>query len=221
MSKGCVNAYMNLSVHPTGTIKPCCMSDKSLTTDSGHNSLDKASIKDFWFSKDRRAFANALDSGDRIHECRACWQEEDAGKDSKRIRDNKEYEGRLFEFNDLPIVLDLSMGNLCNLKCRICSARHSTPWLREDAEFYSPNDIKGYMKQPAWVIAKDSFDQRNDFVWEDIKDLVAHAEHFDFAGGEPFYIPAHWKMIEHTVNKGYSKRQYLHYNTNGTIFPEK
>ena len=221
MSKGCVNAYINLSVHPTGTIKPCCMSDKSLTTDSGHNSLDKASIKDFWFSKDRRAFANALDSGDRIHECRACWQEEDAGKDSKRIRDNKEYEGRSFEFNDLPIVLDLSMGNLCNLKCRICSARHSTPWLREDAEFYSPNDIKGYMKQPAWVIAKDSFDQRNDFVWEDIKDLVAHAEHFDFAGGEPFYIPAHWKMIQHTVDQGYSKNQYLHYNTNGTIFPEK
>ena len=221
MSKGCVNAYMNLSVHPTGTVRPCCMSDKFLTTNDGHKSLDKASIKDFWFSTDRKEFAEALDSGERISECRACWQEEDAGKDSKRLRDNREYEGRTFEFNDLPVVLDLSMGNLCNLKCRICSARHSTPWLREDAEVYSPNNIKGFMKQPQWVIAKDSFDQRNDFVWEDIKELVAHAERFDFAGGEPFYIPAHWKMIEHTVDQGYSKNQYLHYNTNGTIFPEK
>jgi len=221
MSKGCVNAYINLSVHPTGGVRPCCMSDKFLTTDDGHTSLDKASIKDFWFSKDRKAFADALDSGERIPECTACWQEEDAGKDSKRIRDNKEYANRTFDFDSLPVVLDLSMGNLCNLKCRICSPRHSTPWLREEAQRYSPNDIKGYMKQPEWLIAKDSFEERNDFVWEDIKELLEHAERFDFAGGEPFYIPAHWKMIQHSVDKGYSKKQYLHYNTNGTIFPEK
>ena len=221
MSKGCVNAYMNLSIHPTGGVRPCCMSDKFLTTDAGENSLDKASINDFWFSQSRKDFAKDLESGKRIPECKACWQEEDAGKDSKRIRDNKEYEGRTFDFQSLPVVLDLSMGNLCNLKCRICSPRHSTPWLREEAELNSPNDIKGYMKQPEWIIAKESFEPTNNFVWEDIKELLAHAERFDFAGGEPFYIPAHWKMIEHSVNNGYSKNQYLHYNTNGTIFPEK
>jgi len=221
MSKGCVNAYMNLSIHPTGGVRPCCMSDKFLTTDTGENSLDKASINDFWFSQSRKDFAKDLESGKRIPECKACWQEEDAGKDSKRIRDNKEYEGRTFDFQSLPVVLDLSMGNLCNLKCRICSPRHSTPWLREEAEINSPNDIKGYMKQPEWIIAKESFEPTNNFVWEDIKELLAHAERFDFAGGEPFYIPAHWKMIEHSVNNGYSKNQYLHYNTNGTIFPEK
>ena len=220
MSKGCVNAYMNLSVHPTGTVRPCCMSDKFLKTDNGHKSLDKASIKDFWFSKDRKAFADALDSGERIPECTACWQEEDAGKESKRIRDNREYKDRTFDFEGLPVVLDLSMGNLCNLKCRICSPRHSTPWLREEAQRLAPNNVKGFMKQPEWIIAKESFESKNNFVWEDIKELLEHAERFDFAGGEPFYIPAHWKMIQHSVDQGYSKNQYLHYNTNGTIFPE-
>jgi len=221
MSKGCVNAYMNLSIHPTGGVRPCCMSNKFLTTDSGETSLDKASINDFWFSESRKKFAKDLESGNRIKDCNACWQEEDAGKESKRIRDNREYEGRTFSFDSLPVVLDLSMGNLCNLKCRICSPRHSTPWLREEAEINSPKDIKGYMKQPEWVIAKESFEPTNNFVWEDIKELLAHAERFDFAGGEPFYIPAHWKMIQHSVDNGYSKNQYLHYNTNGTIFPEK
>jgi len=221
MSKGCVNAYMNLSVHPTGGVRPCCMSNKFLTTDKGHTSLDKASIKDFWFSKDRKSFADALDSGERISDCSACWQEEDAGKESKRIRDNREYEGRTFSFESLPVVLDLSMGNLCNLKCRICSPRHSTPFLREEAQRIQPNDIKGYLKQPEWLIAKDSFTETNNFVWEDIKELLEHAERFDFAGGEPFYIDAHWKMIQHSVDNGYSKNQYLHYNTNGTIFPTK
>jgi organic radical activating enzyme len=197
------------------------MSDKFLTTDKGYTTLDKASVKDFWYSQDRRKFAQKLESGKRIPECQACWQEEDAGKESKRIRDNREYKSRKFDFESLPIVLDLSMGNLCNLKCRICSSRHSTPWLREDAEVYSPNNIKGFMKQPEWVTAKKSFEEGNDFVWEDIKELVAYAERFDFAGGEPFYIPAHWKIIEYTVAAGYSKNQYIHYNTNGSIFPEK
>ena len=221
MANGCVNAYMNLSIHPTGGVRPCCMSDKFLTTDTGETSLDKASIKDFWYSKDRKDFADALDSGERIVDCTACWQEEDAGKESKRIRDNREYKDRTFDFESLPVVLDLSMGNLCNLKCRICSPRHSTPWLREEAAIHSPKDIKGYMKQPKWLIAKESFEQTNDFVWEDIKELLEHAERFDFAGGEPFYIPAHWKMIEHSVTQGFSKNQYLHYNTNGTIYPTK
>lgn len=221
MSKGCVNAYINLSVHPTGSVRPCCMTDKFLKTDEGHSTLDKASIRDFWYSKDRLEFANALDRGERLHECRACWEEESAGKESKRIRDNREYNNNKLGFNNLPVVLDLGMGNLCNLKCRICSARHSTPWLREDAEIYSSHDIKGYMNQPEWITSKNSFAETNNFVWEDIKELIGNAERLDFSGGEPFYIPAHWKIIQHSVDLGYSKKQYVHYNTNGSIFPKK
>lgn len=221
MSNGCVNAYMNLSVHPSGKVKACCMSDKWYYTDIGESNLSQASIKDFWFSKDRQKFAKRLESGEKVPECHACWQEEAAGKDSKRIRDNEKYKNRQLGVDNLPIVLDLSMGNLCNIKCRICSPVHSTPWLREEAELYSPQDIKGYMKQDVYKVALDSFDKNNDYVWKDIKDLLAHAEHFDFAGGEPFYIDAHWKIVDYCVENGYSKDQYIHYNTNGTIFPEK
>mgnify|MGYP000942432109 CR=1 FL=1 len=217
----CVNAYMNLSVHPSGRVKACCMSDKWYTSDNGETHLSNASIKDFWFSNDRINFAKQLESGEQVPECNACWQEEAAGKDSKRIRDNKTYAAQKFTSTDLPIVLDLSMGNLCNIKCRICSPVHSTPWLREEAELRSPNDIKGYMKQDKYQLAIDSFAKDNDYVWEDIKDLLEHATHFDFAGGEPFYIDAHWKIVDHCVEKGYSKNQYIHYNTNGTIFPSK
>lgn len=221
MNKGCVNAYINLSVHPSGCVKACCMSDKEYKTDNGSSTLNQASIKDFWFSKDRKEFINRLHSGEEIPECKACWQEENAGKESKRIRDNQKYANRNLNSESLPVVLDLSMGNLCNIKCRICSPIHSTPWLREEAEIISPQDIKGFMKQDKYQIALDSFDKNNNFVWEDIKDLLKHAEHFDFAGGEPFYIDAHWKIVDYCVEHGYSKNQYIHYNTNGTIFPEK
>jgi len=219
----CVNAYMNLSIHPSGAIRPCCLTDKYLTTNEGHTRLNEASIKDFWFSNSRKDFADQLEKGMRIPECITCWKEEDAGKESKRIRDNKKYQERELDlsFKSLPIVLDLSMGNLCNIKCRICAPTHSTPWLQEEAELQSPNDVKGFMKQDKFRIGTESFHKDNKFVWEDIKELLEYAEHFDFAGGEPFYIESHWKILKYCVDNGYSHNQVVHYNTNGTIFPDK
>lgn len=217
----CANAYMNLSVHPNGGVKACCMSNKWYKTQDGKTTLNDASIIDFWNSDTRKDFIDKMEQGIQVPECRACWQEEAAGVASKRIRDNETYKDRDLSFDSLPIVLDLSMGNLCNLKCRICKSSHSSLWLREEAEERSPQDIKGYMKKDEFRIGTESFSKDNKFVWEDIKDLLAHAEHFDFAGGEPFYIDSHWKIVDHCVENGYSKNQYIHYNTNGTIYPDK
>jgi organic radical activating enzyme len=216
----CANAYMNLSIIPRGAIKPCCMSKKEFVTNNGNKTLDQASIKDFWNSKDRLRFSRELEKGRKVPQCNACWQEEAAGKESKRLRDNKLYKDRNLSFRTLPLVIDLSMGNLCNLKCRICSSTHSTQWLREDAQIYQPDNIKGWMTQPTYQVMKNSFHESNDNVWEDIKDLLPNAEKLDFAGGEPFYIDAHWKIVDFLVENGYCKKQHIHYNTNGSIFPE-
>ena len=217
----CVNPYMNLSVHPKGIVKPCCMSTKELVTDSGQSTINNASILEFWNSEDRRDMINNLNAGVKIEDCRACWQEEEAGKDSKRIRDNKIYADIITDSNMLPIVVDLSMGNLCNLKCRICSPIHSTPWMIEEASRCSPNDKKEYLKHPIWKIASDSFDYENKFLWDDITALLPDVTKFDFAGGEPFYIEKHWSIVSKCVENGWSKKQHIHYNTNGTIYPEK
>jgi MoaA/NifB/PqqE/SkfB family radical SAM enzyme len=215
----CVNPYLNLSIHPSGVVKPCCMSDKGYITDNGHRTLDKDSILNFWNSADRKQMIEDLNSGKRINECRACWKEEAAGKDSKRIRDNKTYQGKILDVDMLPVVLDLSMGNLCNIKCRICSPVHSTPWVIEESKIIG--DSSYYFKNEKWKSFKDSFVEENSFVWDDIEKLLPNAERLDFAGGEPFYIDKHWNIVELCVKNGWSKRQLIHYNTNGTIYPEK
>jgi len=214
----CVNPYLNLSIHPSGVVKACCMIDKEYITDDGYQTLDKSSILKFWNSKDRQKMIQDLNNGNRINECRACWNEEKAGKESKRIRDNKKYQDRVLDSTMLPVVLDLSMGNLCNIKCRICSPVHSTPWMIEESKII--NNPK-YFKNEKWKSFKDSFLENNSFVWDDIEKLLPNAEHLDFAGGEPFYIDKHWNIIDMCVKNGWSKKQYIHYNTNGTIFPEE
>jgi MoaA/NifB/PqqE/SkfB family radical SAM enzyme len=113
------------------------------------------------------------------------------------------------------------MGNLCNIKCRICSPWHSTPWVAEQAKIDNPDTPKKYTHHVRWNSFKESFSYENDYFWKDIVKLLPMAERFDFAGGEPFYIDKHWDIVKMCVENGWSKNQHIHYNTNGTIYPEK
>lgn len=221
MTTNCVNPYLNISVQPNGTVKSCCMSTLDFTTDTGKGTLNQASVLDFWNSKSRHRMIDDLNTGIRIPECNSCWKEEAAGKESKRIRDNKIYQDKELTKDMLPAVVDLSMGNLCNIKCRICSPWHSTPWLMEQSKIENPENPKKYLNQSHWISFKESFDHDNDYFWKDIVTLLPNAEKFDFAGGEPFYIEKHWDIVRKCVDNGWSKNQHIHYNTNGTIYPEK
>jgi MoaA/NifB/PqqE/SkfB family radical SAM enzyme len=217
----CVNPYLNLSVQPNGNVKPCCMSTLKYTTEDGAATLNKGSILNFWNSKSRTKMIDDLNNGIQIPECTACWKEEHSGKESKRIRDNQIYKDKQVTADMLPVVLDLSMGNLCNIKCRICSPGHSTPWVIEESKVQFPNDPKKYTNWVRWDSFKESYDYENKFFWDDIEELLSNAERFDFAGGEPFYIEKHWNIVKKCVDNGWSKNQHIHYNTNGTIYPEK
>ena len=73
-----MNPYMNLSIHPKGIVKTCCMSTRELVTDSGKTTINNASILEFWNSKDRQQMISNLNNGVKIPECTFCWQEEEA-----------------------------------------------------------------------------------------------------------------------------------------------
>jgi MoaA/NifB/PqqE/SkfB family radical SAM enzyme len=216
----CVNPYLNFSIHPNGIIKPCCMSSKSYVSNNGSTTLDQDSILNFWQSQDRLKMIDDLNNGLKIPECLFCWDEEKSGKESKRIRDNLIFTDKKLSNDMLPIVADFSLGNLCNLKCRICSPTHSSLWAIEEANLKFQN-TKEYFNDIKWKISKQSFSLENQKFWKDIYPLLDNIERLDFAGGEPFYIDNHWNIIKYCVDKKISKSQYLHYNTNGTIFPEK
>lgn len=220
-NNGCVNAYVNLNVRTDGSVTPCCMSKIKYITDSGSKTVSKDSILNFWNSKSRHDFIKKMDAGEKVSECDACWNEEKAGKDSKRIRDNKNFENAHLYKEMLPLVLDLSMGNLCNIKCRICSPHSSTPMAAEEEKLYEQFKEKNLYIRIVDESYKGNFDYDNDFFWKDIIKIIPNVQKYDFAGGEPFFIEKHWDLVKASVANGWSKNQHIHYNTNGTIFPEK
>jgi len=182
------------------------MSRKIFVTDDKKQSLESAKIKDFWQSKDRQSFIQRLEQGEQLSECSSCWAEERAGKKSKRLRDNELWGENNFDASSQPVVLDISMDNLCNLRCRICGPENSSQWQAEESKRLGD-------KMPKMFKVKDQ--------WQELIDFSKSVQHIDFSGGEPFYIDNHWKLLKHLVENGRSRSISLHYNTNGTIFPKE
>lgn len=155
-------------------------------------------------------------NGERPAGCTSCWQEEDAGKISKRMNSYYKMKNSLNgwtpESKPSLKFIDFKLGNICNLKCRICGSYSSSKWAQEELDYGANPVAKQNLDSGQWP-------KRNPAFFEDIKPVLKDVEYFEFTGGEPMMIENHFKILEHCIENEYSKKQYLHYNTNGTKCP--
>lgn len=214
----CVHIRRSLNVDADGKTRICCMSKLNLQHNNKVINIAEDSIQEAWDSEGRAHIISALESGLKHENCDFCWTEEQAGRTSKRLRDQEIYNIPAFE--NQPVVLDLKMGNLCNLKCRTCGSHSSSKWIEEEynLDFKHKTRSLDEFKQ-GYKTFSQSFADENP-SWEVIKGWGNEIKFLDFYGGEPMLIRKHWDFLEHSVATGASKGQVLHYNTNSTIFPE-
>jgi MoaA/NifB/PqqE/SkfB family radical SAM enzyme len=215
----CVNADHAMSGNNTGTTKICCMyRDEQLKHSLGSEPIS-VSFNQPAFQEVR----DTLGAGQRHDKCSWCFEEEDAGRKSKRQRDNDKYEDWIRKGN-APFVglakFELNLGNTCNLKCRTCGSHSSSTWMEED---FDTNERRRY---PTYKMFADSmkkyhqhYDDESPF-WDDLEDNLETIKQFDFYGGEPFMSKKMWRILEVAVEKGYASDIEIHYATNGTQWPE-
>jgi sulfatase maturation enzyme AslB (radical SAM superfamily) len=108
--------------------------------------------------------------------------------------------------------IDFKLGNVCNLKCRICGSWSSSKWAQEELDYGANPVALENLREGGWP-------KRNPKFFEDLKEELKHVEYFEFTGGEPFMIKDHFKILMYCVEKGYAKNIDIHYNTNGTQLP--
>ncbi len=63
--------------------------------------------------------------------------------------------------------------------------------------------------------------QRKSLFWDQIDSHLADIRYIEFTGGEPFLIQEHFDMLQGIVDRGIADQVEIHYNTNGTQFPEQ
>ena len=157
-------------------------------------------------------------NGEKPDTCKLCWDEETVGRSSKRIhaieRFAKSLQPDMFQQTDYGEVkfVDLKLGNLCNLKCRICGSWSSSKWAKEEIDLYNSDTSRLYLKEGAWPEDSNQF-------WKDIEELLGQIDYLEITGGEPFMIENHFKFLRKAIETGDSKRIFVHYNTNGTNLP--
>jgi MoaA/NifB/PqqE/SkfB family radical SAM enzyme len=214
----CMLPWISIETSPMGTARPCCLAREDITGVD----LRRHTLQDAYTSEYMQNLRRQFRRGEKPNTCKLCWDEEAANRTSKRIHSQvrlKELYPLVDWQNDVPDQLwfiDLKLGNICNLKCRICGSWSSSKWAAEELEYLPQGHDKKkhvaytWLKQGKWPEESPNF-------WENLKSLLPNIKYFEFTGGEPWLIEEHWDLLRYAVATGHSKHIDIHYNTNATI----
>lgn len=223
--KICMLPWISIETSPIGTARPCCLAVDEITKSDGTKySLRENTLEEIYHSEYMQTLRKDFLAGNKPETCRRCWDEEAAGRTSKRINSRirlKEYYDQVDWTNTNPDQLwfiDLKLGNICNLKCRICGSWSSSKWAKEEIDYIPGIDRKTHL---AYKFLQDgAWPRESEDFWDNLKTLLPNIKYFEFTGGEPFLIQQHFDLLEYAVEHGYAKNIEIHYNTNGTVFPD-
>jgi MoaA/NifB/PqqE/SkfB family radical SAM enzyme len=204
---------------PTGAVRPCCLALDDIPELTVADGLTTAYQSES-MQQLRQQFLNA----ERPKTCQRCWSEEDAGRTSKRQWHLRKFAGQTAQvdwYNIRPNhlwFLDLKLGNICNLKCRICGTWSSSKWSQEEIDYQTidnPKTTRAYMQLRA-----GEWPRKTNTFWADLETLLPSIKYFEFTGGEPFLIKEHFELLQRAVDLGYASNISIHYNTNGTTWDD-
>ena len=224
-NKFCVLPWISLEASPIGTVRPCCLADDELVDNVGNKfNLATADFDGIQNSASMRQLRQEFIDGRQPKTCRKCWREERSGRTSKRMHTLDRLKHMLpdqeWTADAKPLLfLDLKLGNICNLKCRICGSWSSSTFATEELANLGPNEDKKsnhhyqMLRQGAWP-------RENPTFWSEIEKVIDQIQYIEFTGGEPFMIQEHFDMLQGLVDRGRAGAIEIHYNTNGTQYPE-
>jgi sulfatase maturation enzyme AslB (radical SAM superfamily) len=193
-------------------------------------------IEDAWNSESIRDIRRKMINAESIPGCAVCYQQEDNSKMSNRQHSLREWSQRLGteELKQIiesageadgfvetaPVYLDLRLGNLCNLKCRMCNPWNSSQIVKEHVDLvkrrpdYADVWQNTFGKFPEKVMEDQPwFD--HDILWDQVISLIPTLKKVYMTGGEPTLIKNNYKFMEECIRQG-RRDITLFFNTNCT-----
>jgi len=224
-NKFCVLPWVSLEASPIGTVRPCCLADDEIVDNEGNKfELLTANFADIQNSNHMTALRQQFLNGEQPQTCRKCWNEERSGRTSKRMHtlDRMKHMNISSEWTSdaKPLMfLDLKLGNICNLKCRICGSWSSSQFATEEINQLPREEQK--QSFPYQMLRAGAWPKENESFWQQIDSCLNDIRYIEFTGGEPFMIEQHFTMLQGIVDRGIAHQVEIHYNTNGTQYPEQ
>ena len=223
--KFCVLPWISLETSPIGTVRPCCLYDGEVQNgQSVKFDLNKDNLKDIQRSEYMNQLRGKFLQGEQPAECRRCWAEEDANRTSKCMHTLDRLKNILKDETEWtaepkPLMfLDLKLGNICNIACRICGSWSSSTFAGEEIKelpFEKRKESFAYQMN-----RRGNWPRKSLTFWEDLEAQAPHIRYIEFTGGEPFMIQEHFDFLQYLINNDYAQNIEIHYNTNTTLYPD-
>ena len=235
----CLSPWNQIHVTPIGVVKPCCIFDGGLKDENNKTiRITDDKIENIWNGKAFKDIRLKMINGEKIPECKKCYEEEKVSNSSDRIRslslDSSIIESIIKSLENgsverLPNILNLKIGNKCNLKCRMCQPLDSA---MVDSEFTALAKLDPRFR---------SFDNANAFDYnydetpieiagnwinepiakENMLKLLANTEHMSLAGGEVAFTQEAIDLLKFCVDENIAKNINITASSNLTRMDEE
>lgn len=216
----CVLPWMHLATTATGNLRVCCNSvpgkNNIKKKDGSPYKLYKDNLQEAWNSEVYTTIRQQMLEGKRPEMCIRCFREEDVGIKSARQSSNLKWVQEKKYTLDAPFdirYVDLRLGNLCNLKCRMCNPYASSMWVKEW------NLISPALTELEYHNLKHMDWPENEKTWENLFSIANTVEEIYLTGGEPTIIKQQHRLLDYYIENNIASRIKLKYNTNLTNVP--
>ncbi len=241
----CPLPWIHIATRPNGDVRLCCTANASgagivddkeagLVKDNGvAMNLRNHSVDQVWNSDFMKNTRLQMLRDEIPDSCKKCFNEESLGIVSKRQWETQVWNERIdiesivdstAADGSLPVNIpyfDLRLGNMCQLKCVMCSPHDSSSWIKDWKIQYPKYQTIELKQDQDWDRSFDyTWYQKGSFL-DTMKDQSHQIKELYFAGGEPLLIPEHYKILEFMVESGAAKNCILRYNSNGVELPSR
>lgn len=205
----CVLPWTHICVSTAGHVIPCCRFQAPRPNIS-LSELNEKGVEAL-NTKEYNDIRDAMLSGKKVEQCVKCYFEESAGVSSYKDYAKMFFHKNNDEFKDNKFkeirYIELSLDNICNLQCRMCSSRFSSKLILRDQELvkhpWNKNDYRVYKKLEI------------DYSFLE-KENLSKLEEVKLLGGEPFMSPNFSTFVDYLLEKTIPGNIRLFIATNGT-----
>ena len=187
----------NVATNAAGSFRLCCNSNPQTNQIKNPENgkpykIYKHTVEEVWNSPQYKEFRRQFINGEMPKTCERCYREEEAGIRSPRFGFNEKWWNDTVKVEEeIPVdirYVDLRLGNLCNLKCRMCNPWASSMWVKDW------NEVVGTAKlDPDFPLEGETLEFMNTMTeWPDFKrtglnfhDIAHTVEEIYLTGGEP------------------------------------
>jgi len=205
MEKFCKSPWNHMNINNGGQIRPCCI---FRATPNMHLNPNDDSVNIFDFHK--VAFEEVKQQGIDHPACSRCKNYEDVGVQSRRERTNRLPDSDTINF------LDITFGNTCNLKCRMCRSMNSTKWLADELYLEDKGFSLPGRRTKKYVVPQTRLQQ----IIDHCNNFEGDYFYLEVKGGEPFVTDEFLHFID-SLNDKFKSICEMRVFSNGTTIDDK